>query len=114
MAPGAAEAAGCGGGGRRGTLCCTVVPGRAAGADVSREDATRRDDNGDNDDNGDRGRLPGEECIAVDTVLPKGFLTADPSHCCRCRRVVAAVSLLIGSAYLRPSQNTASTSRPIV
>ena len=27
-----------------------------------------------------RGRLPGEECIAVDTVLPKGFLTADLSH----------------------------------
>ena len=104
MAPGAAEAAGCGGGGRRGTLCCTVVPGRAAGAasrgDASREDAPRCDDND------DRGRLPKEECIAVDTVLPKGFLTADLSHCCRCRRVVAAVSLLIGSAYLS-SQNNA-------
>ena len=81
MAPGAAEAAGCGGGGRRGTLCCTVVAGRAAGAagrgDVSREDAPRCDDNG------DRGRLPEEECIAVDTVLPKG---SSPQTSVTCQR----------------------------
>ena len=48
--------------------------GAASRGDVSREDAPGCDDNG------DRGRLPQEACIAVDTVLPKGFLTADLSH----------------------------------